>query len=295
MTDQTPKFCPHCGTPLTTTAKFCPKCGYAVGTATPPVTPTPAAAQPTPPATPQPSESATGQYAPLSRESLASVRAFSGNYFQWWLATIRHPATPVANASQWFGALTLALESLLMTLTLTTLVNKGISLIQNYSHTDMGLGGTVSKFGFICFILLILGYLIYVSIGYGFHRLIDTEATISFLEYTNQFAGVTNLILAFNLITFLISLLTGNANPASLELLIFFLTPAGAILNLGYLFSIVNGVKKPRLDKFYTILLAEVAISIALLVFAMIAGGLIGSTMIDSLKEAFFRLNGNLF
>lgn len=279
MTTQASKFCPNCGAQLNPNAKFCPKCGFAIAA----ITAQPASAADSTNVTNQ--STSTDQPTPAqptpSRESLASVKEFSGNYFQWWLETIRHPATPLPSAGRRFGALTLAIEALLTTLSLTLLANKGLALART-TYTYLNFNGIIAKIVFVSFLLLLLVWLIYVSIGYGFRRLIDPGTPLGFLDYINQFASLTNLILAFNLIVFLVCLITGKGNPAGLEMLVGVLVPSNVLMTLGFLFSIVSDVPAPRMDRFYTMILALISLTIVLLIFGLLAASLIGNSLLGS-------------
>lgn len=285
--DNSKKFCPHCGTEIKNDAKFCPKCGYALSQALDndqPTSPT----QPESQAQPQPA-AAQSDASSTATDSFSDVKRFSGNFFSWWLATIRHPSQVVPNANRSFGVIALALEDLL---TVLMLVSLGKRLIALYSSdvsqavaSMINVNGILFKAGMIFFFLILLGVAVYVSLSYGFRRLIDDQAPLNFWEFTNQFAGITNLILVFNLVTFLLSLITTGANFSSYSLMILFMIPTSVILNLGYVFIIIKDVEHPRLDKFYTLLLAVAALSIAFLIFTYIAGSIVGGSVVNFIQS----------
>lgn len=279
--DNTTKFCPHCGTAIKNDAKFCPKCGYALEQATIPDE------QPQP-TREQTDQSAANESAP-SDHSFAEVKRFSGNFFSWWLTTIRHPSQVVPNANRAFGVAALALEDLLTVLMLVSLGKRLMSLyssdVSQAVANMININGVLFKAGLILFFLILLGAAIYVSLSYGFRRLIDDQAPLNFWEFTNRFAGITNLVLVFTLITFLLSLITTGANFSSYSLMILFMIPTSVILNLGYIFVIINDVDHPRLDKFYTLLLAEAALAIAFLIFTYIAGSIVGGSVMNFIQS----------
>ncbi|UIF28915.1 zinc-ribbon domain-containing protein [Levilactobacillus brevis] len=286
MDNQT-KFCPHCGTAIKNDAKFCPKCGYALEST---VTPD---AQPAEPTQPQMTREQATQDRPndtaTSSDSFADVKRFSGNFFSWWLTTIRHPSQVVPNANRSFGVIALALEDLLTVLMLVSLGKRVMALyssdVSQAVANMINVNGILFKAGLIFFFLILLGAAVYVSLSYGFRRLIDDQAPLNFWEFTNRFAGTTNLILIFNLITFLLSLITTGANFSSYSLMILFMIPTSIILNLGYIFVIINGVDHPRLDKFYTLLLAEAALIIAFIIFSYIAGSIVGGSVMNFIQS----------
>ncbi|NLR09698.1 MULTISPECIES: zinc ribbon domain-containing protein [Lactobacillaceae] len=280
--DNTTKFCPHCGTPIKNDAKFCPKCGYALEQA------------PTPDEQPQPTreqadQSQANEKGAPSDHSFAEVKRFSGNFFSWWLATIRHPSQVIPDANHAFGVAALALEDLLTVLMLVSLGKRLMSLyssdVSQAVANMININGVLFKAGLILFFLILLGAAIYVSLSYGFRRLIDDQAPLNFWEFTNRFAGITNLVLVFTLITFLLSLITTGANFSSYSLMILFMIPTSVILNLGYIFVIINDVDHPRLDKFYTLLLAEAALAIAFLIFTYIAGSIVGGSVMNFIQS----------
>jgi len=281
--DNSKKFCPHCGNEIKANAKFCPKCGYALGdtlTKDQPDDPQPTAPQGAP---------TSRDAGAAATDSFADVKRFSGNFFSWWLATIRHPSQVIPNANRSFGIIAIALEDLLTGLMLVSLGKRLIGLyssdVSQAVANMINVNGILFKFGLIIFFLILLGAAVYVSLSYAFRRLIDSNAPLNFWEFTNQIAGVTNLILVFNLITFLLSLVTTGANFASYSVMILFMIPTSVILNLGYIFIIMNDVENPRLDKFYTILLAEAALAIAFLIFSYIAGSIVGGSIVNFIQS----------
>lgn len=281
--DNTKKFCPHCGTEIKPEARFCPKCGYALD-----ATPTPDEQPADQPQTREQAAASEGADT-ATNHSFDDVKRFSGNFFSWWVATIRHPSQVIPNANRSFGVIALALEDLL---TVLMLVSLGKRLMGLYSSdvsqavaNMINVNGILFKFGLIVFCLILLGAAVYVSLSYGFRRLIDDQAPVNFWEFTNQFAGITNLILIFNLITFLLSLITSGANFSSYSLMILFMIPTSVILNVGYIFIIIHDVHHPRLDKFYTLLLAEAALAIAFLIFTYIAGSIVGGSIVNFIQS----------
>jgi len=285
--DNTKKFCPHCGTEIKNDAKFCPKCGYALASATTPNDQP--REQPQPQAQPQATQTTAGTNANANAsDSFADVKRFSGNFFSWWLATIRHPSQVIPNVNRSFGAIAIALEALLTVLTLVSLGKRIVALysrdVSQAVASMINVNGLLFKAGLIFFFLILLGAAIYVSLSYGFRRLIDDNAPLNFWEFTNQFAGITNLILIFNLITFLLSLITTGANFSSYSLMILFMIPTSVILSVGYIFIIIKDVDNPRIDKFYTLLLAEAALTVAFLIFIYIAGNIVGGSVMNFLQ-----------
>ncbi|WP_395390540.1 MULTISPECIES: DUF6574 domain-containing protein [Levilactobacillus] len=282
MTNQ-PRFCPHCGNELKADAKFCPKCGYALS---------PVATGSEPAAAPQPEPT---QAAPVAEPTTTeNAQAFSGNYFNWYLDTLKHPSQPRVEANRFFGIISMVVEALLLALTLTLLGQKIVNMVTKMLNTYeeaqlakyLNLNGLVFKSGLIIFFLVIIGYAIYVSIGYAFRRLI-TEEYVNFWDFVNQFAGVTNLILIFNLITFLLGLITGSANFSSLSILLVFMVPANLLINAAFVFIIIDGVDQSRMDKFYTVFLAEISLTVAFFIFGFIATNIVGGSIVSYVQSLY--------
>ncbi|WP_204120477.1 zinc ribbon domain-containing protein [Levilactobacillus sp. 244-2] len=282
MTNQ-PRFCPHCGNELKADAKFCPKCGYALS---------PVATGSEPAAAPQPEPT---QAAPVAEPTTTeNAQSFSGNYFNWYLDTLKHPSQPRVEANRFFGIISMVVEALLLALTLTLLGQKIVNMVTKMLNTYeeaqlakyLNLNGLVFKSGLIIFFLVIIGYAIYVSIGYAFRRLI-TEEYVNFWDFVNQFAGVTNLILIFNLITFLLGLITGSANFSSLSILLVFMVPANLLINAAFVFIIIDGVDQSRMDKFYTVFLAEISLTVAFFIFGFIATNIVGGSIVSYVQSLY--------
>lgn len=281
MTNQS-KFCPHCGNELKPDAKFCPKCGYAVSAATAdPVQP-----EPTPAAQPQPAPQAT---TPTGKQTGAT-----GNYFNWYFATLRHPSQALPGTNRFFGLISLVVEALLLSLTLVILSQKlttlAIRSMDQYAAAELSrvlnVNGLIFKTGLTLFFLIIIGYAIYVGISYAFRRIITGE-TQNFWEFLNHFAGVTNLLLIFNLITFLLGMITGAGNFSSLSIFLLFLVPANILLSAAFIFIIIDDVAAPRMDKFYTVLLAELALVVAFFIFGFIATNLVGGSIASYVESLY--------
>ena len=281
MTNTT-KFCPHCGNEVQANAKFCPKCGQPL-TANSQNT---SDKQPTANPTDQTTSSATSTQ---PNPSLERAKRFSGNFFSWWLATIRQPATLQANTHRYFGITAFLLEILVAVLTVATLAHRlayaANSTLGSLTDQQVNFGGTIFKASFFLFIFLVLGCAIYVSLAYGFRKLLDINHTETYWDFTNRFASLTNLILIFNLIVFVLCLLTSSGNFGSFNVMLLFFSPVLLILNLGYIYSIIADVTTTRLDKFYTILLAEVALSLALFILFVIDGSLLGGSIGSYLED----------
>jgi len=293
MTNQT-RFCPHCGNELKPDAKFCPKCGYALGATTEPTTPTDperpaaqaAASQPQPQAQPEPTAAPSGPN---------KFQKFSGNYFSWYLETLRHPSQPRVDAHRFFGLISLLVEALLLVLTFMLLGQKAINLANRMmsSFDDstqfasyLNLNGVLFKTGLILFLIIVFILAIYVGIAYAFRRVM-TNLPLNFWDFTNQFAGTTNLLMIFNLITFLLGLITGSGNFSSLTILMIFMIPANLILNAAFIFIIVDDVDHSRMDKFYTVLLAELSLVVALFIFSLIIGSVVGGSIMNDIQSLY--------
>ncbi|TGD17808.1 zinc ribbon domain-containing protein [Levilactobacillus suantsaiihabitans] len=283
MTDQ-PKFCPHCGNELKPDAQFCPQCGYAVGAALNET----AQPDPTPAAQPQPAQTETPT--PTARRTANP----SGNYFNWYFATLRHPSQNLPGTNRFFGLISLVAEALLLSLTLVMLSQKlttmAIRTMDQYAAAELSrvlnVNGLIFKTGLTLFFLVIIGYAIYVGISYAFRRIITGESQ-NFWDFLNHFAGVTNLLLIFNLITFLLGLITGAGNLSSLSIFLLFLVPANILISAAFIFIIIDDVPTPRMDKFYAVLLAELALAVAFAIFGFIAANLVGGSIVSYVESLY--------
>lgn len=283
MTNQT-KFCPHCGNELKADAKFCPQCGYAVSAATE----APAQPEPAPADQSQPAQRATPPTG--SRAGTTGT----GNYFNWYFATLRHPSQALPGTNRFFGLISLVVEALLLSLTLVILSQKlttlAIRSMDQYAAAELSrvlnVNGLIFKTGLTLFFLIIIGYAIYIGISYAFRRIITGE-TQNFWEFLNHFAGVTNLLLIFNLITFLLGMITGVGNFSSLSIFLLFLVPANILLSAAFIFIIIDDVSVPRMDKFYTVLLAELALVVAFFIFGFIAANLVGGSITSYVESLY--------
>ncbi|KLD58359.1 hypothetical protein WP50_26745, partial [Lactiplantibacillus plantarum] len=81
------------------------------------------------------------------------------------------------------------------------------------------------------------------SVAYAFRRVVNT-GSMQFSDFINQFAAITNLILIFNLLTLLLTILTGTGNFSGMTGLFFFMIPTIGIMNLAFvnmgLHNIIN-------------------------------------------------------
>lgn len=134
---------------------------------------------------------------------------------------------------------------------------------------------------------MVLGiYAIYVSIAYAFRRVVNT-GSMQFSDFINQFAAITNLILIFNLLTLLLTILTGTGNFSGMTGLFFFMIPTIGIMNLAFIYIIIDNVVKPHIDKFYALIIAEIALGFALSVYVMILAVLGGNMLFSQLSSLF--------
>jgi len=277
MTNAT-KFCPNCGNEVKADAKFCPKCGQNLTAATS--------------ATDTPKQDTTATQESRSEKTTESVqraKRFSGNFFSWWLKTIRHPATMVPDTHKYFGVTAFLLNIVVIVLAFAVLANRVASAathaLNNVTDHPVHFGGVIFKLSLFLLLFLVVGAIIYIAVGFGFRKIADVEDHFSIWDYTNRLASLTNLILVFCLIIFIFTLFMSPDSLESYGRMLGLFSPIFLILNVGYLFSTVDGVEHPRWDKFYTILLALIAISIALSIYLLIVRNFVGGSISNYLEN----------
>lgn len=119
-----------------------------------------------------------------------------------------------------------------------------------------------------------------------FRRVVNTDS-MQFKDFINQFAAITNLILIFNLLTLLLTILTGATDFSGVTGLFFFMIPTIGIMNLAFVYIIINNVVKPHIDKFYSLIIAEIALGVALTIYVMILAILGGNMLFSQLSSLF--------
>ncbi|MCT4486413.1 zinc ribbon domain-containing protein [Levilactobacillus parabrevis] len=271
------KFCPNCGNEVKADAKFCPKCGHNLTATT---SATGATQQST---TTQESRSAK------TTESVQRAKRFSGNFFSWWLKTVRHPATMVPDTHKYFGVTAFLLNIVVIVLAFVVLANRVASAatkaLNNMTDEPVHFGGVIFKLSLFLLVFLAVGAIIYIAVGFGFRKIADIEGRFSIWDYTNRLASLTNLILVFCVIIFVFTLFMSPDSLESYGRMLGLFSPIFLILNVGYLFSTVDGVDHPRWDKFYTVLLALIAISIALSIYLLIVRNFVGGSITNYLEN----------
>lgn len=283
-------FCAQCGNQLKVGAKFCPKCGAAVT----PIHEAPNHAQSIsePDNTAESNSDGTVNKI-LTTETVQNVKAFSGNYFSWFKMTIRHPGHAIEPTNRNFGLTSIGLEALLLVLSIALILHKAQNIANDFTNSLTGnteaaihAGGFILKTSVLVFFMVIGIYAIYIGTAYAFRRVVNTDS-MQFKDFINQFAAITNLILIFNLLTLLLTILTGATDFSGVTGLFFFMIPTIGIMNLAFVYIIINNVVKPHIDKFYSLIIAEIALGVALTIYVMILAILGGNMLFSQLSSLF--------
>lgn len=289
MENQT-KFCPKCGNELKADAKFCPKCGFALADVTAttsqvPVEPTAAVNEPQPEMASDAASTAT---------MIDNAKVFTGNYFKWYWETLKHPGQPLVEVNRSFGVVSFALEALLIALAALTLLKKVQSIITyaggqtaEKALSIANVNGVIFKVCLTTFIVIMLSYGIYTGVSYAFRRMAAAEP-VNFWDFVNRFAALTNLIMIFNFLILIIclvpstlSLMSGPTTGILIVTLALAAAPANLIITVAYIFVIVTDIDQKRMDKFYVVLLAEIALTIVFAIFVLIVSTTIGASFVS--------------
>ncbi|WP_024747310.1 zinc ribbon domain-containing protein [Levilactobacillus namurensis] len=293
MEKTTSKFCPQCGQPLAAGAKFCTHCGYHLKTPTATAAPdqTTNTASDQRQATTHSQAANADQAAPNQRrDDVQRVKRFSGNYFAWWLATVKHPTQAVEQTPALFGGVTYLLAALFPTLGLMLLGFRAASAANQATNLELNLTGIIWRVCVAVLIVLLLTLAIYAGVGYGFRRLNDTTGQLTFKAYATSFAGLLNLGLAIEALGVIVSLFTPVDSATGLVSWGFLFLLIGAamlILNMAFVYSVVSDTPQPRWDTFYLLVVAIIALSLALGIFSGLVGGVIGSSLENTFSQIF--------
>ncbi|CAM3136059.1 zinc ribbon domain-containing protein [Lactiplantibacillus plajomi] len=276
------KFCPNCGEQVDDDTRFCTHCGYDLQQATesaastaPTATSNAAAdTQPTQPT--QPGTNANGPVQPKS-DRVGQFQVLSKNYFQWFVESLKRPSEEVV-AHKYFGLVSLLLSALLLTVAIVAAINRFIK--QAAAATSSVLNVKTLSFGldFKLFVLVVVGILFFVLIGFGASALGERDGRINFLDYVNRFAHLTNVGLILNVILiFAVYTITFDTdNPLNFIKRLGFAVVVAVILQLiwqvGLILSVNNTIHTERFNKFYVVLLAMLVLSLAFYVFFRIEG-----------------------
>ncbi|MCY9806166.1 zinc-ribbon domain-containing protein [Lentilactobacillus senioris] len=295
------KFCPKCGNQIEGEVKFCPKCGYSLmaeGDNEPDNISTTTQVQETPTEPVQATNDSENSV-------LTNAKDFTGNYFSWFWETIKHPSRQLTEVNRWFGVLSFVLEAFLIALVGLTIMNKlKKAVIYNGGPTAeraldySNANGKIFEIFLLVFIAMILGYLVYISISYGFHRIISTAYT-NFWDFVNRFAELTNLTLIFNFVLLVLFMLVNIKDVSFLGidsiasiLIMTVLSVASLVWTVAYILVLVADYDgKNGADKFYICLLAELALVVGIGVFSSLVFTTIGNSIIGyagSLGQSIF-------
>ncbi|MCG0791567.1 Brp/Blh family beta-carotene 15,15'-monooxygenase [Lactiplantibacillus plantarum] len=284
-------FCSQCGNQLKAGAKFCPKCGAVVA---------PNQEIPDQGQSVAESENTVERSSDdtvnkiLTTDTVQHVKKFSGSYFSWFKMTIRHPGHPIEPTNRYFGLTSIGLEAFLLVLSIALILRKAQNVANDFTSSLTGgsseaaihAGSFILKTSMLVFFMVLGIYAIHVSIAYAFRRVVNT-GSMQFSDFINQFAAITNLILIFNLLTLLLTILTGTGNFSGMTGLFFFMIPTIGIMNLAFIYIIIDNVVKPHIDKFYALIIAEIALGFALSVYVMILAVLGGNMLFSQLSSLF--------
>jgi hypothetical protein len=286
------KICPNCGAQMGATVNFCTNCGTDLRQVPVAQKPEPAttrsemrhqteakaqteakpqatAEQAAPQQNAQ-AEQPAQQAAPAGNPSgfQQAINNFDAhNMWSWFVNSWKHP-TQDQQAEKWYGWVTLLVEDLLMGLGLFIGAQRGASLL--------GLAADTGRFSFgvaveVMFFLA-LGEFVFIGAAYLSYKIIYGHAK-SFSEFTNHVVQTSNLNAIFIVLFFLFMLIFGVAG-AFLGTLMLWL--ALTVFEIA-LTVVVIGDANPVHDKFYGYFLFVVLQFIAVLLFASIAGGIIGT------------------
>ena len=183
------------------------------------------------------------------------------------------------------------LEILLPALTVGVISHKLTAAANQATDLQINISSIIWRVGLTLIIVLALMLAIYAGIGYACRRFNDPTSQLTFANYLGRFAGLTNLNVAIGLLGFLVSLFiqfnftTNNVSAGGLGFISFLLVPASLLLNLGFIYSVIGDTAKPRWDKFYVLVVAEIGLAVALLVYFEIVNSVIGAALKSTLSQ----------
>ncbi|MFC6165356.1 DUF6574 domain-containing protein [Lactiplantibacillus dongliensis] len=263
-------YCPNCGEAVDGDTRFCTHCGYDLQQATA-ESATNTMTNTTQTTTDQPNPAA----APTN-DRVAQLQNYSKNYFSWFVESIKHPNTE-APAEKYFGIISMVLSALLLTFAIVAAINRFIKQVNESTASSMVTLKNLS-FGLDTklFIVVVIGVLFYILIGFGASALGDKNGAVNFFDYLNRFGHLTNVGLILNIVLiFSVYTITFNVDSplTFIKQLAFALVVIAAISmvwQVGYIMAINNSINEKRFDKFYIILIALVVLSLAFYIFARI-------------------------
>ncbi|MFC6179801.1 zinc ribbon domain-containing protein [Lactiplantibacillus daowaiensis] len=273
------KFCPNCGAELDGETRFCTHCGYDLQAAQGTTETTATDATDTNRSQATNDETTTDQATSTpTGDRVAQVQNYSKNYFKWLVASFKQPSAEEPG-EKYFGIISMVISALLLTFAIVAAFNRCIKQINTAAGSSMVVLKNLSfSLDFKFFMLVLVGIVFYILIGFGASVLGDQHKDVNFFDYLNRFAHLTNIALILNLVL-IIAVYTVTFNVDSpitfVRQLAFALVVAGLISmiwQVGYILAINKSIQTPRFDKFFMVLIALIVLSAAFYIFARIEG-----------------------
>lgn len=264
------KFCPNCGEQVDGDTRFCTHCGYDLSQAAETENGQPATSQ-------APIEQPAGQpdNQAASTDRVAQLQSLSKNYFKWLVDSIKRPNEEV-EAQKYFGLVSMLISALLLTFAIVAAINRFIKQASEATNNTVTMKSLSFGLDFKLFILVVIGILFYVIIGFGASALGNKDGGVNFFDYVNRFGHLTNVAMILNVILILsvytITFTSGTSLTfiKQLGFTLMVLIAISLIWQVGYILSINQSLHAPRFDKFYVIVLALIVLALAFYIFGRV-------------------------
>ena len=249
--DNSQKFCSHCGQKIQGNEKFCTNCGAALTSE---------------------ANTNTNDSNVDVNETVNKAKNFSSNYFAWFLKTLKQPSEVVSDTHKYFGMVSFIIEGIItawiMNIFASPLVDGINNALGEADNVAAWSGFARTDYLNLSFIVLLIFVLaltaIRVTAGFLSRRIEGSK--ISYLDYANDLAGITNITLVIELIILLFAIISSYPNAIIMMLVsINFL-----FANVGYVFSLIRENSHLKCNRVYTVALSFVGLSVVSFIFSML-------------------------
>ncbi|MCL0312443.1 zinc ribbon domain-containing protein [Apilactobacillus sp. TMW 2.2459] len=249
--DNSQQFCSHCGQKIQGTEKFCTNCGAALK--------------------PEATDNASNGNVDVN-ETVNKAKNFSSNYFAWFIKTLKQPSELVSNTHKYFGMVSFAIEGIItawimsiFSAPLVDAVNNGLSEYDSFAAMG-GMGrNDYLNLSFITLLIFSLALTaLRVTAGFLSRRIEGSK--VSYLDYANDLAGITNITLVIELVILLFSLISSYPNA----IIMILVSVNFLFANVGYVFSLIRDNSHLKFNRVYTVTLSFVCLSIVTFIFSML-------------------------
>ncbi|MCD2256919.1 zinc-ribbon domain-containing protein [Agrilactobacillus fermenti] len=280
------KICPNCGTQLAENTKFCTHCGQDVREVVPTTTSKPAAANQTVTKSEIHTQTDNSKVtvpptpAPQPNANVEATKQYARNYWQFLLASLKHPFTIKTTYHRYFGFVSFMIAALLATLSIVTTLHSQSSEAFRAFMMQANLGFT---FYLRIFIFTLLIYMAQFSVAYLSTHVLLGDRRFSYLQFTTRFAHYSNLNVFAMALLLLFSLM--GISMTNLVLFILIGSVGSFFTSVAFAASIFSAQATNTLDKIYAYFLGSVILGIVVMIISSIVGASIIDTIIKAIEN----------